>query len=112
MSWKILLYETPLGKPMIERFLAKLKLQTRQKAARQFDLLAEYGINLGMPHSRPLGDGLYELRIRGNQEVRVFYVFAVEKNIYLLHGFQKNSQTTPTQELKIARKRQKEIEKL
>lgn len=63
-----------------------------------------------MPHTRQMGDGLYELRVRGKQEVRIFYIFAKGSTIYLLHAFQKKTQTTPKKELETARQRQGEID--
>lgn len=50
-------------------------------------------------------------RVRGKQEVRVFYTFAVGKRINLLHAFVKKTKTTPKKELDIARQRQTEIKK-
>jgi DNA-binding XRE family transcriptional regulator len=73
------------------------------------DLLEEHGNQLGMPHAKAMGGGLIELKVRGKQEVRVFYAFTVGKRIYLLHGFIKKTQTTPKKHLDIARQRQAEL---
>jgi len=100
------MYETPSGQPVLQNFINSIQKETRSKIYRQIDLLEEYGPQLGMPHSKPMSGGLYELRVRGKQEVRVFYVFAVENNVYLLHGFQKKSQATHKKELELARQRQ------
>ncbi len=44
------------------------------------DLLSEFGPQLGMPHSRAMGDGLFELRPKGKQGIgRVFYCFLIKK---------------------------------
>src|SRR6266403_640353 len=99
MAFRIIMYETPSGQPVLQNFINSIQKETRSKIYRQIDLLEEYGPQLGMPHSKPMSGGLYELRVRGKQEVRVFYVFAVENNVYLLHGFQKKSQDTPKKEL-------------
>lgn len=109
MAWNILIYETPNGQPVVEKFLKSLQLPVQQKVTRQLRLLMEYGLALGMPQSKALGNGLLELRVRGDQELRVFYIFAVAEAIYLLHGFQKKSQATPKRELDLARRRQQEI---
>jgi phage-related protein len=106
------MYETPSGQPVVQKFIDSLTRETRAKAYRQIDLLGQFGPALGMPHSKPLGGGLYELRVRGRQEVRVFYVFAVGETVYLLHGFQKKSQATPKKELDLAQQRQREVEAL
>jgi hypothetical protein len=38
--------------------------------ARLVELLMEFGPDLRMPHSRALGDGLFELRPRGREGIR------------------------------------------
>ena len=105
-----MLYETPSGQPVIEVFIKSMQTQTQAKLVRQLDLLEEFGPRLGMPHARPMDEGLYELRVRGTQEVRIFYIFALGTTIYLLHAFQKKTQETPKRELDTARRRQAEID--
>lgn len=110
MAWTILYYETPSGRTVIKDFIVSLPVETQAKLARQLDLLEEYGNGLGMPHAKSMGGGLIELRVRGKQEVRVFYALEFEDKIYLLHGYVKKTQTTPNRELDTARNRQAEIE--
>ncbi len=112
MEWEILFYKTPNGKPVVQKFIDDLPEVSRTRIARNIDLLEQYGTQLGMPHARPMGDGLLELRVRGKQDVRVFYAFAKGRRIYLLHGFIKKRQTTPKHEIDIALDRKAEIEKL
>jgi len=79
--------------------------------ARLVELLAAHGPKLHLPHSRAMGDGLFELRPRGRSGIgRVFYCFLVRERIVILHAFIKKTQQTPVQELKIARKRAKELQ--
>lgn len=74
------------------------------------DLMVNFGSNLGMPHTRSLGEGLSELRIRGQEGIaRVFYCTKVGKKIIMLNLFIKKSQKTPKKEIEIARKRMKEV---
>jgi phage-related protein len=78
--------------------------------ARIVELLMEFGPNLRMPHSRALGDGLFELRPRGSEGIgRIFYCFILNQRILILHAFIKKTQYTPERELRIARKRMKEV---
>lgn len=78
--------------------------------ARLIELLIEHGPNLRLPHSRAFGDGLFELRPRGRSGIgRAFYCFLVGKRVVVLHAFIKKSQETPDRELKLARKRMKEV---
>jgi phage-related protein len=79
--------------------------------ARTAELLMEFGPNLHMPHSRAMGGGLFELRPRGREGIgRVFYCFVIGQRIVILHAFIKKTTDTPEQELKIARKRIKEVQ--
>ena len=78
--------------------------------ARLIELLAVHGPNLRLPHSRAFGEGLFEVRPRGRSGIgRAFYCFLNGKQIVVLHSFIKKSQQTPDRELKLARKRIKEI---
>lgn len=76
---------------------------------RQIELLAVYGVELGMPHAKMLGNGLLELRVRGRREIRILYIHVAAAQIVLLHGFVKKTQATPKKELQLARKRQQEM---
>ncbi|MGE3727374.1 MAG: type II toxin-antitoxin system RelE/ParE family toxin [Candidatus Sericytochromatia bacterium] len=74
------------------------------------DLLQEFGPALRMPHSRAMGDGVFELRIKGKEGIgRVFYCFVSGQRIWLLHCCIKKTQKTPQRELQIARERMKEV---
>lgn len=79
--------------------------------ARLVELLAAHRPSLRLPHSRAFGDGLFELRPRGRAGIgRAFYCFLVGKQVIVLHAFIKKTQQTPDNELKLARKRLKEVQ--
>lgn len=66
--------------------------------------------NLRLPHSRSFGDGLFELRPRGRSGIgRALYCFVIGKRVKVLHAFIKKTPETPDRELKLARKRLKEL---
>lgn len=68
------------------------------------------GPDLGMPHTRAMGDGLFELRLKAAQGIaRVFYCTIVDRRIVFLHQFVKKSNKTPPRELRIARARMREV---
>jgi phage-related protein len=78
--------------------------------ARLVELLTGHGPSLRLPHSRAFRDGLFELRPRGRTGIgRAFYCFLLGKRVVVLHAFIKKSQQTPDSELKVARKRLKEV---
>jgi phage-related protein len=69
-----------------------------------------YGPDLGMPHTRAMGNGLFELRLKAAEGIaRVLYCTVVARRIVMLHQFIKKSEKTPRKELEIARRRMKEV---
>ena len=69
-----------------------------------------YGPDLGIPHTRSMGSGLFELRLKAAEGIaRVFFCTVVAKKIVILHQFVKKSDKTPVRDLEIARNRMKEI---
>ena len=97
-----------------ERVLAEIEsrpVDVLADYARLVELLAEYGPSLRLPHSPTFGDGLFELRPRGRVGIgRAFYCFMVGKRVTVLHAFIKKTQQTPDRDLKLARKRLKELQ--
>lgn len=68
------------------------------------------GPNLGEPHTKSMGDGLFELRLKGAEGIaRVFYCAQVGRRIVMLHSFVKKTSRTPPRELEIALNRMKEV---
>ena len=68
------------------------------------------GPNLGEPHTKAFGDGLFELRLKGAEGIaRVFFCTLVGRRIVMLHSFIKKTNKTPQRELEIAESRLKEI---
>lgn len=73
------------------------------------DRMLEFGPDLGMPHTRAMSAGLFELRLKSREGIgRVFYCTLVGRQIIMLHQFVKKSDKTPPKELALARKRMKE----
>ena len=108
MEWKVVFFESGRGEKPVEKFIKEQQSQAQAKIAHAIDLLKQYGSMVRMPHSKSLGVSLYELRIRGKEEIRILYVFK-HRDIYLLHAFKKQTQKTPHKELEIALKRLKAL---
>jgi phage-related protein len=74
------------------------------------DRMEVYGANLGEPHTKALGNGLFELRLKAADGIaRIFYCTCVGRRIVMLHCFVKKSQKIPLKELQIAQARMKEV---
>ena len=96
----------------VESFVLGLPDGLLARYLRLTDMMLKFGANLGMPHTRAMSDGLFELRIKGKEGIaRVFYCTLVGQRIVMLHGFIKKSEKTPPKELKLARERLAEVKK-
>lgn len=102
-------YQTGQGKEPVRDWLVGLDAESRRIVGRDI-ATAEFGWPVGMPLSRNLGAGLYEIRsnISGKRIARVLFVLHRGRMV-LLHGFVKKSQKTPKSDLDLARQRAKEI---
>ncbi len=107
--WVIITFESSSGEKPVDVFIKKQQKKTKAKLVHTIRLLRHYGNMLGMPHSKALGGGLYELRIRGKEELRICYCFTHQRKIYLLHAFKKQTQQTPQKELEVAITRMRKL---
>lgn len=73
-------------------------------------LMENHGADLRLPHSRAMGDGLFELRCKGEEGIgRAFYCTMIGRHITILHSLIKKTQETPLADLRLARKRLKKV---
>lgn len=74
------------------------------------DMMLIHGSNLGHPHTKSLGDGLFELRLKGKDGIaRVFYCTKINQEIIMLNSYVKKSQKIPKNILKTTLIRLKEV---
>jgi len=66
--------------------------------------LEEFGHNLRMPHSKQIDSNIFELRVMGNQQIRLIYCFWQE-GITIFYGFVKQTNKIPTKELEVIKKK-------
>jgi phage-related protein len=105
MKWQIKYYSSKLEKEILS-----LPDGLLARYLRLTDLMMEFGSNLGLPHTKLIEGGLFELRVKGKEGiVRVFFCAKVGKKIIMLHSFVKKSQKTPKKEIKKARIRMSEV---
>ena len=90
--------------PEVENWYATLKSKDKAMADRAFDRLAQFGPALRMPHARPLGSGLFELRFTCEGTARrVTYFIDTRAKIITLTTFRKQRQN---ERQEVARARQ------
>ena len=76
-----------------------------------FELIEMAGAKLGEPYTKPLNNGLFEVRAKAQEGIgRSIYCYQKGQKIIILHTFVKKSQKTPKKDLEIALKRKKEID--
>lgn len=72
--------------------------------------MVDHGPNLGLPYTRAMGGGLFEIRAHGLEGAgRALFCTLIGRRIVVLHGFIKKTQATPPAELRLARKRLKDL---
>ncbi len=73
-------------------------------------LIEDFGPDIGMPYTRTLGSGLFEIRARGKEGIaRAVYCVRARRELIVLNVFIKKSPKVPRKELAVARKRMKEV---
>jgi phage-related protein len=104
--WSIVFYKDHRGKCPPLEFIENLPVMEQAKIRNALRLLQEFGTNLSMPHAKPIQGKLWELRPGG---IRLFYFAYIEHQFVILHGYRKQSQKAPVDEIAIALRRMQEL---
>ena len=105
VNWRVTFY-----RPSLEEEILRLPAGFVARFLRYAERIEVHGPDLGMPHTRAMGHGLFELRLKAAEGIaRVFYCTLVGRRIVMLHQFTKKSEKTPRKELEVARQRMKEV---
>ena len=105
MTWNVTFYNE-----RVEAEILALPTGLLARFLRYAERMETFGPDLGMPHTRAMGNGLFELRMKAAEGIgRVFYCTLIGQRIVFLHQFVKKTDKTPPKELKIARQRMKEL---
>lgn len=104
-------YRTAAGVEPVRKWLKALPREDKRIVGTDIATV-EFGWPVGMPTCRALTSrrGLWEVRssLTQNRIGRVLF-FVHQGQMVLLHGFIKKTQETPTEDLDLAVKRQKEV---
>ena len=110
--YEIILYDTEDERCPVQELLDSLEPKLLAKTLRTIDLLEMNGPLLREPYSKPLENGIFELRAKqGSDITRVLYFFIVGKKAVLTNGFIKKSQKTPKAEKELAKKYKADYER-
>ena len=103
-------YEIQFFAASVQRLIENWPVGIYASFVRMTEQMSGSGPNLGMPYTKAMGDGLFEIRARGAEGVgRAFFCCMKGRRIVILHGFVKKTQTTPIKELRLAKQRMKEV---
>src|SRR5437899_10583245 len=104
-------YRTAAGSEPVREWLQAIDELERHAIGRDL-LRAQWRWPVGMPLCRPLGNGLWEVRtdLPTKRTARVLLCL-YDEHLVALHGFIKKTRTTPEDDLVLARKRQKELQR-
>jgi len=94
-----------------EKLIKSLDRLAASRVINSINLLEQHGHLLGMPDSKSLGGGLFELRTHGKVKVRILYVFH-KNSAYIIHGFVKKAWKISSRDIDSARGAHKEVVKL
>ncbi len=105
-NWQIIYFKDKNGKNPVSDFLDTLDSRQQSKILRILHYIEEYGLQSVIPHLRKLaGTPFWEIRILGQDNIRVIYIVPTDLQVLVLHGFIKKTQKTPLKEIKMASER-------
>jgi phage-related protein len=106
MDWEIVYYDDG-----VQETILALPPGLQARYVHLTERMLAFGPDLGLPHTRAMGKGLFELRMKSKEGIgRVFFCNRPNRRIMMLHTFVKKSAKTPAKELKVARKRMREVQ--
>lgn len=104
-DFDVIFYDKEGGAEPAKEFILSLDTKMRAKMLRTIMLLADNGPMLREPYSKPLEDGIFELRVKVGSDIsRVLYFFFVGRRVILTNGFVKKTQKTPAAEIERAKR--------
>jgi phage-related protein len=98
-------FRTEAGGEPVRDWLKGLSPDDRKRLGEDIKTV-EFGWPIGMPVSKPLGEGVYEVRskLAQNRIARVLFYVDKKDRMVLLHGFIKKTEKTPDDDLELAKR--------
>ncbi len=103
---KIVFFQNNAGEAVVLKWIHEQENKVQAKIFRDLKLLEQYGLAFGEPDIELIDkkERIWEIKTRfGGNIYRIF--FTINEDAILLHGFQKKTQKTPTNEINTAVKR-------
>ena len=107
----LVFFRTDSGSEPVREWLLELPKADRRVVGSGLKEL-EFGWPVGMPLCRAIGGGLFELRVTlPSRRIARVLVCAHDEELFGLHGFIKKTQKISDADLKLARKRKRQLER-
>ena len=107
MNFEVEFFENN-GKCPVAEFILTLDGNTQRKIQQEIEYLKIEGNMLGMPFSKALENGIFELRVKSQNTVRILYFFTKGRTVVMTNGFTKKTQKTPSKQIELAKLYMKE----
>ena len=105
MQWTIQYYNQSVKEDSRD-----LPISIKAKFEAIMDKMIEHGPDLGLPFTKAMGKGMFEIRAKSQEGIaRGMFCTISGNTIVILHVFLKKTQATPKKELDLAIKRMKEV---
>jgi len=83
VNWEIYYYNEK-----VQNEIDSWPVSIRAVYARITERIAAFGPSLGLPFTRPMGDGLFEIRAKGREGIgRAFFCTVIGSKVIILHSF-------------------------
>ncbi len=104
-EFEVIFYDKEDETEPAKEFILSLDKKMRAKILRTVKMLSDNGPELREPCSKPLGDGIFELRAKVGSDIsRVLYFFFVGRRVVLTNGFIKKTQKPSATEIEKAKR--------
>lgn len=104
-KFNLIFYRKPNGDCPVGDFLNSLNDVMKYKLLHQLDLLELYGNHPKGDFTKPVGEGIFEVRAQNKTDItRIMFFFDKDRKIILTHGFVKKTQRLPASELDTAKR--------
>ena len=106
MTWEVDFYGG------VESDILNMPPGIQARTIRLLEMIEKHGANLGEPHTKALGKGLFEIRAKAKEGIgRGFFCYMAGNRVMVLHVFVKKDQRTPQKDLYLAKDRLREVRK-
>lgn len=106
MAWDINFYGD------VEADILEMPEKIQARMIRILEMIEKHGANLGEPHTKAMGNGLFEIRAKAKEGIgRGFFCYQDGGAIMVLHVFVKKDKKTPKNDLELAKNRLQEVKK-